>query len=184
MASRRKSTAPAYQRIVDGLRASIDAGRLAPGAKLPSERELAARHAVSLMTARRALVELGSLGLVTRRAGSGTYVAPASTGARRLRDPHDEFQAPECRVRGETREWWRGDTLVVEEQLELTHSESTGTKPLLEVLDAAYAAERISADADALVIEQTLYGHGRQRLGTRTLRVHGQAVTALLIRST
>ena len=46
-----------------------------PGDILPSERELARAHGVSLMTARSALAGLERQGLVERRRGSGTFVA-------------------------------------------------------------------------------------------------------------
>lgn len=50
--------------------------QLGPGARLPSERELAARVGVSRTTLRDRLQVLESLGVITRRQGSGTYVQP------------------------------------------------------------------------------------------------------------
>lgn len=67
---------PAYQRIQGAIRERIDAGELKPGDAVDSERELAKLHGVSLMTARHALAELQREGLVERRRGSGTFVAP------------------------------------------------------------------------------------------------------------
>lgn len=67
---------PAYQRIQAAIRERIDAGELKPGDAVDSERELAKLHRVSLMTARHALAELQHEGLVERRRGSGTFVAP------------------------------------------------------------------------------------------------------------
>src|SRR6202012_2012346 len=46
------------------------------GNLVPSERELAKIHHVSLMTARHALTELAREGIVERRHGAGTFVAP------------------------------------------------------------------------------------------------------------
>ncbi|MBN1670941.1 MAG: GntR family transcriptional regulator [Kiritimatiellae bacterium] len=66
----------AYAKIADKLRHDILAGRLKPGAKLPTERELSARLAVTRMTVRRALRVLEDERLVRRRQGSGTYVGP------------------------------------------------------------------------------------------------------------
>jgi len=184
MAPRQRTSIPAYERIAAGLRQAIAEGRLAGGTRLPSERELAAGHGVSLMTARRALVELDAQGLVTRRMGSGTYVAPASGGSRRLRDPHEEFAAPECRQRDGVRQWWAGGVLVVEERILLSQDGALGAKPLLEFLDgaAACASEEISASGDALRISQTIYGAGREVLATREMLVHGRGVNALLPR--
>jgi GntR family transcriptional regulator len=67
---------PAYRRIQAVVRKSIEDGRLQPGDAVDSERELAKIHSVSLMTARHALTELQREGLVERRRGSGTFVAP------------------------------------------------------------------------------------------------------------
>jgi GntR family transcriptional regulator len=70
------SNAPAYKKIEAAIRKRIDSGRLKPGDVVPSERELARLHGVSLMTARHALTELSRDGLVERRHGAGTFVAP------------------------------------------------------------------------------------------------------------
>ena len=51
---------------------------------MDSERELARTHHVSLMTARHALAELEREGLVERRRGSGTFVAPPKIQFNRL----------------------------------------------------------------------------------------------------
>src|SRR5690349_9669411 len=67
---------PAYQRIQGAIRERIEAGELRPGDAVDSERELARLHSVSLMTARHALAGLEREGMVERRRGSGTFVAP------------------------------------------------------------------------------------------------------------
>jgi GntR family transcriptional regulator len=72
----RRSEEPAYKRIQAAIRRRIDNGQLRPGNTVPSERELARMHSVSLMTARHALTELARDGVVERRHGAGTFVAP------------------------------------------------------------------------------------------------------------
>src|SRR5438445_12948142 len=67
---------PAYKRIQSAIRTRIDSGQLHPGDPVPSERDLAKIHDVSLMTARHALASLEREGLVERRRGVGTFVAP------------------------------------------------------------------------------------------------------------
>jgi len=67
---------PAYQRIQGVIRKRIDSGQLHPGDPVPSERDLARTHHVSLMTARHALASLERDGIVERRRGIGTFVAP------------------------------------------------------------------------------------------------------------
>ncbi len=71
-----RSDEPAYRRIQNAIRRRIDSGQLKPGNAVPSERELARIHNVSLMTARHALTELARDGIVERRHGAGTFVAP------------------------------------------------------------------------------------------------------------
>jgi GntR family transcriptional regulator len=71
-----RSEEPAYKRIQAAIRRRIDAGQLKPGNPVPSERELARIHRVSLMTARHALSEMARDGIVERRHGAGTFVAP------------------------------------------------------------------------------------------------------------
>ena len=76
MSSNGKKGIPAYQKIQTSIRGRIEAGRLKPGDAVASERELARLHDVSLMTARHALATLEREGLVERRRGVGTFVAP------------------------------------------------------------------------------------------------------------
>lgn len=64
-----------YQEIVEQLQESILAGELAPGEKLPTERELAQRFGVSRTTVRQALAALEARGLIESHVGSGTYLA-------------------------------------------------------------------------------------------------------------
>jgi GntR family transcriptional regulator len=67
---------PTYKRIQNVIRRRIEDGQLKPGDMVASERELAKTHKVSLMTARHALADLAREGMVERRHGSGTFVAP------------------------------------------------------------------------------------------------------------
>src|SRR5271167_3715086 len=67
---------PAYKKIQNSIRKRIDEAELKPGDAVASERELAKTHKVSLMTARHALAGLEREGIVERRPGAGTFVAP------------------------------------------------------------------------------------------------------------
>jgi len=69
-------TGPRYRQVADVLAASILGGEMRPGDRVPSERVIAQRHGLSRMTARQAVELLVRRGLVYRRPGSGTYVAP------------------------------------------------------------------------------------------------------------
>ena len=66
---------PHYLRIYRDLRRTITEGRLAPGERLATQRELAARHGVTVMTVRQALQLLEQEELVVSRHGLGTFVA-------------------------------------------------------------------------------------------------------------
>lgn len=65
---------PKYRRILDDLRTEIAEGDLAPGAKLPSEKALAAQHGVAIETVRRALKVLVQEGAIEQIHGKGTFV--------------------------------------------------------------------------------------------------------------
>ncbi|MGH7334334.1 MAG: GntR family transcriptional regulator [Candidatus Rokuibacteriota bacterium] len=69
---------PRYQQIADALRDRIRAGDLAPGARLDTQRTLARRFEVTLMTLRQALEVLEREQLIERRHGLGTFVAAPS----------------------------------------------------------------------------------------------------------
>lgn len=70
------SGGPLYQQLRHELFARIRRGEFAAGDLLPSENQLCDEYGVSLTTARRALLELVKEGVVRRRAGVGTMVAP------------------------------------------------------------------------------------------------------------
>lgn len=71
-----------YEQIAERLAADIRAGVLAPGARLPSERELARTLEVSRASVREALASLQLQGVVETRHGAGTFVVgpPPSNG--------------------------------------------------------------------------------------------------------
>ena len=66
-----------YKQLVDTLAAEIRAGRLAPGTRLPTHRQLAAKKGLALVTATRVYAELEAMGLVSGETGRGTFVREA-----------------------------------------------------------------------------------------------------------
>ncbi len=66
---------PLYARIQEYIAELILSGKLAPDAKIQSERDFSDDLGVSRMTVRRAITELVNEGLLERKHGSGTYVA-------------------------------------------------------------------------------------------------------------
>ncbi|WP_394782242.1 PLP-dependent aminotransferase family protein [Undibacterium sp.] len=67
-----------YKLLVDAFAADIRAGRLSPGTRLPTHRQLAAKEGLALVTATRVYAELESMGLVSGEAGRGTFVRETS----------------------------------------------------------------------------------------------------------
>lgn len=61
--------------VADRIRGEILAGRLRPGSRLPSERELSLALGVNRLTLRASLARLEALGLLVTRHGAGTVVA-------------------------------------------------------------------------------------------------------------
>ncbi|GAA4878438.1 TetR/AcrR family transcriptional regulator C-terminal domain-containing protein [Kitasatospora terrestris] len=64
-----------YSQIVAELRGRIESGRLAPGDRVPSTREITREWGVAMATATRVLTELRTAGLVRAVPGVGTVVA-------------------------------------------------------------------------------------------------------------
>jgi GntR family transcriptional regulator len=71
---RRHSSASLHEQLAEQLRALVD--RLAPDSRMPTELELVERYGVSRTTVRRAVGALVEDGLLVRRQGAGTFVAP------------------------------------------------------------------------------------------------------------
>ncbi len=67
---------PLYLRLRRSIEDALSRGVIRPGDALPSEREIAARIAVSRVTVRKAVQDLVASGLLIQRHGSGTFVAP------------------------------------------------------------------------------------------------------------
>jgi len=66
---------PMYFQLKELLREKIASGEWTPGDMVPSERELSEQYHISRMTARQALSELATEGLLRREQGRGTFVA-------------------------------------------------------------------------------------------------------------
>lgn len=70
------SPIPIYYQIMKQLQAKIDEGEYGVDRALPPERELVETYGVSRMTVRQAIAELVNEGILIRRKGVGTFVAP------------------------------------------------------------------------------------------------------------
>ena len=66
-----------YLALTDEIGGRIKSGRLKPGERLCSLREMASLHGVGVMVVRRCFESLEEQGLLVRRHGSGTFVNPS-----------------------------------------------------------------------------------------------------------
>jgi DNA-binding LacI/PurR family transcriptional regulator len=73
--------APLYEQLYAHILAEIEAGRLHPGNRVPSEKELAAQFHVSRITSKRALEKLAQDGIIVRARGRGSFVRSGDHGA-------------------------------------------------------------------------------------------------------
>ncbi|MFE1844648.1 GntR family transcriptional regulator [Streptomyces sp. NPDC059515] len=79
---------PAYLQIAAALREDIAAGKLGPGGRLPSGRELAKKFGTALMTAQHALRVLRDEGLVISQQGRGVFVRTPTQSRLEAMKPH------------------------------------------------------------------------------------------------
>ena len=107
---------PLFTRVVDDIVAQIRDGRLRPGDRVPSTRELTDHHGVASMTAPRAMRELQTLGATHGMVGRGTFVRPDAPA--RLTTP---AFSPDC---------------------DRCADETAYTKPLVRVIDRCHPSGR------------------------------------------
>ena len=77
---------PMYLQIMEQIRQRIAAGDWAPGKELPSIRALAAGLAVSVITIKRAYLDLEAEGVIVTRHGKGSFVADVNGLAGELQE--------------------------------------------------------------------------------------------------
>ena len=84
------SGVPLFEQVAASIRTDMAAGRLRPGDRLPSARDVAASLGMNLHTVLRAYQALREEGLVDMRRGRGAVVAPGATALTGLLvDIHD-----------------------------------------------------------------------------------------------
>jgi len=125
---------PIYQQIVDGLIKAVIRGALKPGDRIPSQREMAARLAVSPNTVQRAYRDLETLGLTETLRGQGAFIRDDPALVRRLKAAMARNAV--CTLLGELRELGCGReeiAALVAEELERSSAVggngAEGTRP-------------------------------------------------------
>lgn len=98
---------PKYRQIYDHVHESIQRGKYRPGARIPTEMELASRFGASRMTVSRALRDLETKGLLLRRHGAGTFVRERVAG------PHKAIGVFFPMFPGFDSSIWNGTTLEI-----------------------------------------------------------------------
>jgi GntR family transcriptional regulator len=87
---------PMYLQIMEQIRARIAAGDWEAGKELPSIRALAAALNVSVITIKRAYLDLENEGVIVTRHGKGSFVADVNGLAGELRDAQLEQHLAEA----------------------------------------------------------------------------------------
>jgi GntR family transcriptional regulator len=77
-------SSPMYSQIMEQILAKVMAGDWGPGHPLPSIRELASASKVSVITVKRAYLELEHAGVIVTRQGKGSFVADTQELPRQL----------------------------------------------------------------------------------------------------
>ncbi len=77
---------PMYLQIMEQIRHRVAIGDWKPGEEIPSIRSLAASTRVSVITVKRAYLELERAGVITTRQGRGTFVANNVDLSQKLRE--------------------------------------------------------------------------------------------------
>lgn len=135
-------------RVTSSLIASIKQlladGTLAPGMKLPPERELSRRFGVNRASVRQALKVLEIMGVISQRVGDGTYLNPSADFI--LREPLDFL-------------------ILLDD---ISHSELFETRLIVEPELAARAAQRATAD-DLAAMEAAITAMANSRNRTSRL---------------
>ena len=93
---------PMYLQLMEQIRRRVAVGDWAPGQEIPSIRALAASTRVSVITIKRAYLELEREGVIVTRQGRGTFVAENVDLGRDLRNRElDEHLAAAARIGAE-----------------------------------------------------------------------------------
>jgi len=91
---------PMYLQILEQIRARVAAGDWPPGKELPSIRALAAALNVSVITIKRAYLDLENEGVIVTRHGKGSFVADVNGLAGELQDARLEAHLTEAATLG------------------------------------------------------------------------------------
>jgi len=179
---------PLYLQLKRWIEEAVSSGAIQPGDALPSERDLAVKVDVSRVTVRKAVQHLVRDGLLVRRHGSGTFVAPQTNRVEQSLSQLTSFAEDMARRGMDVRSVWldRGLYAPSPEEtvaLGLSSSEQVARVARLRISgDAPLAIERAALSAailpDPEAVGTSLYAH-LDRDGNRPVRAiqHVRAVS-------
>jgi GntR family transcriptional repressor for pyruvate dehydrogenase complex len=150
--STRTPKAGLTSKLLDTFKQLISEGTLAPGARLPAEREMASNLKVSRGSLRQALKMLEVMGVVSQRVGDGTYLNGAAPGI--LAEPMEFL----ILLDGISMEELMDARLIVEPEL-AARAAARATPELLAELRDSLTRMRQSSNGYAELIEADLRFH-------------------------
>jgi GntR family transcriptional regulator len=160
---------PLYLQLKRWIEDAVRRGAIKPGDALPSERDLAARVEMSRVTVRKAVQHLVREGVLVRRHGSGTYVAPQPNRVEQSLSQLTSFAEDMARRGMAVRSIWLDRGIYVPSPLEtvtlgLTASDNVARVSRLRISgETPLAIERASLSAAILPdpenIGTSLYAH-------------------------
>lgn len=131
-----------YRSVLEKMLQLIDSGAYPAGGRLPPERELAERFAVSRPTIREAIVALEALNRVRVKTGSGVYVLQSSAGGHGIDHSVSAFELTEARALVEGEAAALAAILISDEEVALLEN------ALVEMADESADGKLISELAD------------------------------------
>ena len=169
------SVARRWEHVVTGIRELIRREGLKQGDRLPGERQLAERFAVSRGTVREAMQFLGAIGLIVTRHGDGSVIQAASSNALR-----DTWRAWVATHRGRVLELI--EARMGSEMLAAELAARRAGPEHLERMAEALRAMKAAGDTTALVqCDLAFHSAVLQAAGNRTLREIAEALGAELV---
>lgn len=141
---------PMYEQIMEQITTKVMAGDWRPGQSLPSIRELASASSVSVITVKRAYLELERAGVIVTRQGKGSFVAETQDLAKQL--VRDEFDTHLMGMVG------------------AAHKLGMGGKEVVEHVSAAMAATAPASSSSTAANENTSTKLSTNPSSTRTIK--------------
>ena len=141
--------APIYQRIVEQLESDMGSGLLRDGSRLPTQRDLARRLGVTVVTVTRAYREAADRGLIESTVGRGSYVR---AGRRDAASPAKEIDLGTNTISAGDLKISRELATRLEELLTPTYHIGSGSERHRAAGAAWIAPNRPDADASRIVV--------------------------------